>query len=89
MFTHTLHVHINTVIIPVNVNSADLRELSTIYGVGHAITHAIIWKHEEVRGILMQEDVMSMTKIPATSWKTLVENGDKIFVPPLLPQPPI
>ena len=75
---------------PVNVNTADLRELRTIHGVGHAIAQAIIWKCEKVGGKLMQEDIMSITKIPATSWKAWIENGDMIFEPPLLPpQSPI
>ena len=75
---------------PVNVNTADLRELRTIHGVGHAIAQAIIWKHEEVGGKLTQEDIMSITKIPATSWKAWIENGDMIFEPPLPPpQSPI
>ena len=70
---------------PFNVNTADLRELRTIHGVGHAIAHAIIQKCEEVGGIPTQEDIMSITKIPATSWKTWIENGDMIFEPPLPP----
>ena len=75
---------------PVNVNTADLRELRTIHGVGHAIAQAIIRKCEEVGGKLMQEDIMSTTKIPATSWKAWIENRDMIFEPPLPPpQSPI
>ena len=49
--------------------------------------------HSEVWGgwgMLTQEDIMSIMKIPATSWKTWIENGDMFFEPPLLPpQSPI
>ena len=66
---------------PVNINRANCAELVTLSGIGRARAEKII-ELREARGRLSQDDIMTMTEIPATVWGPLITSGQVIFQDP-------